>query len=282
MSQQRHSYFDQKVVLATQHRKGEVIAPEFAAILGMQVNEFSVDTDSLGTFSGDVERIGTPKEVVIQKAKLGIEQSGYLFGLASEGSIGTDPFIPFINSDIELMAFIDVERDLTVVESLRSTEIIAAGTSVRKNSDIEDFLVRVDFPHHKLIIKSPEKTHSYIVKGIGDRATLDKSLAEAFKEFPEVIIESDLRAHCSPSRMANIAKLANKLALRLSEQCPGCNTPGWGVVDYERGLPCSECGEISEEAAKAEILGCFKCTFSQRGKVIAESINPSRCDLCNP
>ncbi len=282
MNQRLHPYFDQQVVLATQHGKGEVIAPEFAAILGIRVNEFLLDTDSLGTFSGDVERIGTPKEVVIQKAKLGIEHSGYLFGLASEGSIGTDPFIPFINSDIELMAFIDVERDLTIVENLRSTAIIAAGTSVRKYSDIEDFLVRVDFPHHKLIIKSPEKKHSYIIKGIGDRATLDRSLAEAFKEFPEVIIESDLRAHCSPSRMANIAKLANKLALRLSDQCPECNTPGWGVVDYERGLPCSECSEISEEAAKAEILGCFKCTFSQRGKVIAESIDPSRCDLCNP
>lgn len=282
MNQQLHPYSDQKVVLATQHRKGEVIAPEFAATLGMQVEEFLVDTDSLGTFSGDIERIGTPREVVIQKAKLGIEQSGYLFGLASEGSIGTDPFIPFINSDIELMAFIDVERDLTIVESLRSTEIIASGTSVRKETELRDFLVKADFPNHKLIIKSADKPHSYLVKGIGDIATLEKSLEEAFKDFPEVVIESDLRAHCSPSRMANIAKLANKLALRLSNLCPECSSPGWGIVELERGLPCSECGEISEEAARAEILGCFKCSHSQRGKVLAQSIDPSRCDLCNP
>lgn len=282
MMQVIHPYSRQKVALATRHQKGTVIAPEFSTHLHMAVVEFSADTDSLGTFSGEIERPGSAKEVVIQKARLGILESGFPFGLASEGSIGADPLIPFINSDIELMAFIDQERDLTIVETLRSTEIIACGTIARKDTDLQDFLLRADFPNHKLIVKSKDKPISFTSKGIGDLSTLQLSLEKAFKEFPEVFVESDLRAHCSPTRMANIGKLAQKLAQRLANLCPECATPGWGVVDVERGLPCSECGEISQDAPRVEILGCFKCSFTQKGKVLALSIDPSRCDLCNP
>lgn len=277
-----HPYFKESVALATLHGKAAAIAPPFLELLGMHVEEFSVNTDLLGTFSGDIERKGTPKEVVTEKAKLAVAESKYKFGIASEGSIGTDPYIPFVNSDIELMAFVDVEREITLVENLRSMEIIASRSVVRKGDDVQDFLTKVDFPHHKLIVKSLDAPPSFLIKGVDHMATLNKSLAKGFKDFPELVIESDLRAHCSPSRMENIAKLAQRLALRLSNLCPDCSTPGWGVIDVERGLPCSECGEISEDAPKAEILGCCKCSFSERGKELAESIDPSRCDLCNP
>ena len=282
MKSEAHPYFKEAVALATLHGKGEAIAPAFLEILGMQVNDFAINTDLLGTFSGDIERVGTPKEVVINKAKLAIAESKYRFGIASEGSIGTDPYIPFINSDIELMAFVDVERDFTLVESLRSTEIIASRTVLRKSDSLQDFLIKVDFPNHKLIVKSLDTPPSFLVKGIGHISALDESLASGFENLPELVIESDLRAHCSPSRMANIGKLAKRLAQRLSNLCPECSTPGWGIVDVERGLPCSDCGEISEDAPKAEVLGCCKCSFSQKGKVIADSVDPSRCELCNP
>ena len=282
MKPESHPYFKKQVALATLHGKAKAIAPEFQEILGMKVDEYSVNTDLLGTFTGDIERVGTPKEVVIKKAKLAIAESKYQFGLASEGSIGTDPYIPFINSDIELMAFVDTEHDFTLVESLRSTEIFASSKVVRKSDDLDEFLLKADFPNHKLIVKSADTPPSFLVKGIGHLSELNEVLAKGFLEFSELVIESDLRAHCSPSRMANIGKLAQRLAQRLSNLCPECSTPGWGIVDVERGLPCSDCGEISEEAPKAEILGCCKCSFSQKGKVIAESIDPSRCDLCNP
>jgi hypothetical protein len=282
MNREEHPYFNKRALLATQHRKGEVVAPEFKSILGMHAEEIHVDTDSLGTFTGEIARVGTAKDVVIAKARLAIVKSGNPFSIASEGSIGVDPLIPFINSDIEHMAFIDEEHGFTVVETIRSTEIVVDTIRANSGTPLEEFLRGADFPHHKLIIRSVESPTAFSIKGIDSYLLLEKSLQQAFKNYPEVIIESDLRAHCSPSRMANIALVAHKLALRLSNLCPECLTPGWGVVGFVKGLPCTECEEISEEALKAEILGCVKCSLTREGKILAEAIDPSRCDLCNP
>ena len=282
MNPNRNPYCGKSAVLATQHAKGEVIAPEFKSILDLQIEELGVDTDSLGTFTGEIERVGSAKDTVLAKARLGIAKSGNLRGLASEGSIGADPLIPFINSDIELVAFIDDEIGFQLVESLRSTEIIAATFKVKPNSGLEEFFRRADFPNHKLIIRSTDQPVSFSVKGIDSHQMLEKSLKEAFKDFPELIVESDLRAHCSPSRMENIRLVARKLALRLKCLCPECDAPGWGVVRVVRGLPCSECGEISEEKVRAEVFGCVKCQYEEEGRPLAGSIDPGNCNLCNP
>lgn len=282
MNPNRNPYCGKSAVLATQHAKGEVIAPEFKSILDLQIEELGVDTDSLGTFTGEIERVGSAKDTVLAKARLGMAKSGNLRGLASEGSIGADPLIPFINSDIELVAFIDDEIGFQLVESLRSTEIIAATFKVKPNSGLEEFFRRADFPNHKLIIRSTDQPVSFSVKGIDSHQMLEKSLKEAFKDFPELIVESDLRAHCSPSRMENIRLVARKLALRLKCLCPECDAPGWGVVRVVRGLPCSECGEISEEKVRAEVFGCVKCQYEEEGRPLAGSIDPGNCNLCNP
>lgn len=277
-----HPYFGEIALLATQHGKGMVVAPTFHSVLGMHVEELAVDTDSLGTFTGEIERVGTPKEVVIAKARLAIAKSGAPYAIASEGSIGADPYIPFINSDIEHMAFVDELRGFSLVETIRSTEIIAHTLKVTADTPLEEFLKKADFPQHQLIIRSMDTPTTFSIKGIVSDQQLKNSLEEALGMYPEVIVESDLRAHCSPSRMANISQAARKLALRLSNLCPECTTPGWGVVSYLKGLPCSECGEISDEALRVEIMGCVKCSFTQEGKILAEAIDPGRCDLCNP
>jgi hypothetical protein len=282
MSKMSHPYLDAKAVLTTKHGKGLQIAPAFSQHLKMKVEEFEVDTDQLGTFSGEIERIGSAREVVIKKAELGILKSGCPIGIASEGSIGADPIIPFINSDIELMAFIDQERSLTIVESLRSTEIMAHTLVISKETELESFLLKAGFPKHKLIIRSQDKPVSFCVKGISNKQELDLAISSGFKDFSELVIENDLRAHCSPSRQKNISALAEKLALRLSNLCPECHTPGWGLISHRKGLPCQECGEISESALAQEIQGCGHCDFTKPGKTLAESIDPAQCQLCNP
>jgi len=282
MNSNLHPYQNLQVLLATKHHKGMVVAPEFESALGMKVEELHVDTDVLGTFSGEIERVGTAKETVIAKAHLAIEAGVSPYALASEGSVGVDPLIPFINSDIEHMAFIDTEREITLVETIRSTEIIAKSIKLQSLHQLENFLEGADFPRHKLIIRTTETPTAYCVKGIDDFDILRDSIATLLRSHSEIIVESDLRAHCSPTRMANIAQVARKLAKRLSNLCPECQAPGWGVVGFFKGLPCTECGEISEEALRAEIWGCVKCSFTQEGKILADSIDPSRCDLCNP
>jgi hypothetical protein len=279
-----HPYFGKKAVIATKHEKGKIVAPVFKEVLGLQVSECNIDTDILGTFTGEIERKQSPRETVLIKARLGIKQTGVAIGIASEGSIGADPLIPFLNSDFEMMAFIDEELDLEIVESIRSTDIVAAVTSIYKLEDLTEFLQRADFPRHKLIVRTKQTPTKFCVKGIDDEHSLRKAIEAVQKEDAEntAVIESDLRAHCSPSRQKIISELTSKLANRLKQLCPECNCPGWGVVTYIKGLPCSACKRVSPEAINQEVLGCSKCMYQESGNVVAQTIDPGRCDWCNP
>ena len=267
--------------MATKHDKGRLVAPHFQEILAMRVEEVLVDTDLLGTFSGEVERVGTPLETAIKKARLAIESSGNPLGIASEGSVGPDPFIPFIKANIETMVFVDQELDIYIHESFKSNEITAFTTTTLE-SKLGVFLQKADFPNHAVIVK-PHKG-SGAIKGIRDLQTLEKAITDARDQSSdgEAIIESDLRAMFSPSRQKNIATTALKLVQRLSQTCPECQTPGWGLHSYTRGVECSECGDLSIDAIKQEVLGCVKCEYTTPGAVINLTLDPARCMSCNP
>ena len=267
--------------MATKHDKGRLVAPHFDEILSMRVEEVLVDTDLLGTFSGEIERVGTPLETAIKKARLGIENTGNPFGVASEGSVGPDPFIPFINANIETMVFVDEELQIYIHETFKSNEITAFTTTTLKN-DLGSFLQKADFPNHALIVKPHKGIGAH--KGIRDLRSLEKAITDARDQSSdgEATIESDLRAMCSPSRQKNISTTALKLVQRLSRTCPECQIPGWGLKSYIRGVECSECGEFSEEAIKQEIMGCVKCDYTLNGAVINLTLDPARCMSCNP
>lgn len=265
-----HPYQGITAALATKHAKEKVVAPVFAS-LGISLQVPDIDTDLLGTFSGEIERIGTPKEVALKKARMGMKASGLAYGAASEGSIGPDPVVPFLNSDIECMAWVDEERGIELVEFHRSLDIIAAtGSSIS-----EEFLTKADFPNHSLIVKGNGK----VVKGIKDRAELDRAIAEIGSS---VVIESDLRAHHSPSRMRNIALVTEKLVARISRLCPGCNAPGFGHVDNLFGVICRECKNVEERAIRGEVLGCAKCDYREEISNNKDFIEPAECGYCNP
>jgi hypothetical protein len=267
--------------MATKHDKGRLLAPAFDEILSMRVEEVLVDTDLLGTFSGEIERVGTPLEVAIKKARLGIERTGNSYGVASEGSVGPDPFMPIINANIETIVFVDDELGIEVHESIKSNEIIAFTTTTLKN-DLGSFLQKADFPNHAIIVKPHKGVGAH--KGIRDLRELEKAITQARDQSAdgEAIIESDLRAMCSPSRQINISSAALKLAQRLSHTCPECDTPGWGLKGYTRGVECSECGDFSSDAIKQETLGCVKCEYTVPGAVINLTLDPARCMSCNP
>jgi hypothetical protein len=222
MSEYSSPYSGKKAVITTKHEKGKIVAPIFNQVLGLEVSECNLDTDTLGTFTGEIERKQSPRETVLIKARLGVEKTGESIGIASEGSIGADPFIPFINSDFEMMAFVDIDLDLEIVESIRSTNIIAATKIVHGQEDLSEFLKRADFPNHKLIVRTQKTPTIFSIKGIDDDLSLRKAIESAKKEDPKgvVVIESDLRAHCSPSRQKIIGELAAKLAIRIKQACP--------------------------------------------------------------
>ena len=267
--------------MATKHDKGKLVTQPFKEILGMQVQEVVVDTDVFGTFSGEVERVGTPLETAIKKAQLGIEATGNPYALASEGSVGPDPFFGFINANIETMVFVDDELGIQVHETIRSNEIVAFTTTTTKNN-LEEFLKKADFPNHALIVKPNSGPGA--IKGIRDLVGLEEAIKKSrdLSTDGQAIIESDLRAMCSPSRQKNIAAVGLKLVQRLSMTCPDCQAPGWGLKSYVRGVECSQCGDLSEDAISREIMGCFKCEFTVLGAVINLTLDPARCMSCNP
>ena len=279
-----HPYLEKKVVLTSKHEKLKLIKPAFDALVGCELFEENLDTDQLGTFSGEIERVASPRETALQKAQLGMKETGLLLGLASEGSIGPDPVIPFMNSNIEHLVFVDDENGIVISEIYRSFDITAATITAAPGQDLASFLETADFPRHALIVRPNTRVKSDCIKGITDPDHLIAAIEVSSKISPNgfVVIESDLRAMHSPSRRKNIEEVAKLLALRVSHLCPECDTPGWGQVDYKKGLNCSECGMNNLTAISQEILGCVKCDHRQPGKVIAESLEPAQCNFCNP
>ena len=267
--------------MPTKHDKAKLVTKHFNDILAMQVQEVVVDTDIFGTFTGEIERVGTPLETAIKKARLGIETTGNPFAIASEGSVGQDPLFGFINANIETMVFIDDELEIQVHETIKSNEIVAFTTNTLK-TDLGAFLKKADFPNHALIVKPQHGTGA--IKGVRTLQELEEAILKARdgSSDGEAIIESDLRAMSSPSRQKNISNVALKLVQRLSHLCPQCQTPGWGLTSFVRGVECSQCGDVSEEAIKQEILGCVKCEYTAFGAVINVTLDPARCMSCNP
>ena len=279
-----HPYFGQEAVFTTKHEKLTLIAPPFSQLINLKITQCNEDTDQLGTFSGEVERKLPPLETAIKKAKLGMDQLGVSLGLASEGSIGPDAEVGFFNSDVEYLVFVDDSRDLVISEVFRSFDIRAGSLVSEPGDEISIFLEKVDFPNHKLIVTANSGSKISPIKGIGTIDELESAIRLNAKNSNDgkVLIQSDLRAHCSPSRRKNIAHVAQLLATRISKQCTMCMAPGWGRIDYERGLECITCGEYKPLAIKREILGCISCDHREEGELIREFLDPAQCDFCNP
>lgn len=277
------SYQGKLAWLSTKHQKLDLIAPAMLEVVDLEVRAIEVDTDQLGTFSGEIPRTLSPLETAIAKAKLGLSETGGELGLASEGSIGPDPQNPFLVSDIELVVFIDIANDLVIHEAHRSFEIVAQNKSVKPGANLDDFLDSIDFPNQGLIARVP-KSDGLIIKGLKSREELQVAITNlhGLSDSQEVVLETDFRAHQSPSRRKNIQIAAKKLAQRIASACPGCKTPGFGLVRYQRGISCEACGIRNDEAIAGEILCCVKCEYSEPGAVIARSLPAERCDWCNP
>ena len=284
MSKSGISYFGKSIILASKHKKLELIKPVFDELIGCELFEADLDTDQLGTFTGEIARTAPPREAAILKARLGMEATSTPIGIASEGSIGPDPLIPFIHSDIEHMVFVDDENDVVISEIYRSLEITAATVTTAPGNNIDSFLRKADFPNHGLIVRPNEKQFTKAIKGITDVNQLTESINSISEHSSDglVVIESDFRAHFSPTRQKNIQHLAKLLALRVNQCCPECHCPGWGRVGYEKGLNCSDCGLFNPEVIRQEILGCVKCEHQEFGEILETTLSQARCNFCNP
>ncbi len=282
-----HPYAGRYAALATKHGKERQIARPLRVAFDLLLYvPPDLDTDVLGTFSGEIARHGSPVDVVLQKAHMGMQVSGLPLGLANEGSFGPHPMFPFLVADTELLVFIDDERGIQVQEMVVSEHVLAAQTTARVLADLNTFLPRVLFPSHALLVRpNALYQHDLIFKGITTLDVLTEKITRAASASPDglALVETDLRAHMNPTRRRVIRQVAVRLARRLAHLCPACHTPGWGRVDTLLGLPCEWCGEATD-LVREEILGCAACPYRQcvpRSDGLLHA-SAAACPACNP
>jgi predicted Zn-ribbon and HTH transcriptional regulator len=279
-------YQDVEILLTTKHEKEIAIEPAFAELLGARIRSLNLDTDTLGTFAGEVERKGNALECARQKCDWGIQQAGADYGLASEGSFGPHPYIPVVRVDTEILYFIDRPSNIHLHLIEVSTDTNYQMQAVSSIEELQKFAENAGFPEHALILRpNSAKRGTLTFKGIQQLDELIEVFKDCLRQSTDrlVWVETDMRAHLNPSRMRAIARLARKMATRLSNLCPQCQTPGWGMVDVEVGLECAWCASKTENV-KFEIFGCPKCAYQEKSKPAhgLEKADPAYCLRCNP
>ncbi|MCY7417951.1 MAG: hypothetical protein LH650_05565 [Chloroflexi bacterium] len=269
------------------HHKDVAIGPALRATAGLTVTTVAgLDTDQLGTFTGEIERVGTMLDAAVRKARLGMVAKRASLGLASEGSFGPHPGAPFIPAGLELLVLVDDASGVVIHEDLWELDTNHAHSVVAPDADVRAFLERVGFPSHALIVRpNVGEAGAITAKGVVDIAALSRSIAQAAAQSSDgrARLETDMRADRNPTRMRSLAVLAERLGRRLATPCPVCAAPGWGRTDVIVGLPCAWCG-LPTDLIVAEIFSCPAAPHpEQRPREDGlTSADPGNCPNCNP
>jgi hypothetical protein len=275
-------------ILTTKHAKSIAVSPPFWEILEASVLEYLVDTDLLGTFSGEVEREGNALECARRKCEWSLDRLGEKvdYALASEGSFGPHPFIPFLPCDQEILYFIDRKRGFHLHLVHLSEKTNYQMKALSSLEELQTFAEAAQFPSHALIVRPNSRDDKAVLyKGIDTQDGLEVVFRESLKHSHDgkVWVETDMRAQFNPSRMSVISELAEKMAQRLATLCPKCQTPGWGKVRVEKGLHCEYCDQATEMIA-SEIYGCVLCEHAETlPRADGMKAAPQQhCGWCNP
>jgi hypothetical protein len=159
-------YFRGKVLhIVSQHQKQQYIEPVLAGRLGFICKTVSeVDTDLLGTFSGEIERTLSPVDCAREKCKRAREyvSDGYL--LASEGSFGPHPTLGWVTAGEEWLLLYEIEEDTELIVRDITLDTCFFGKAIADEQQCLDFLQRVGFPNQKVIVKSSQEHPEIIFK----------------------------------------------------------------------------------------------------------------------
>ena len=277
--------FDNRtLVIATKHAKERAIAPLLEAALGVRcITPRGLDTDLLGTFTGEVERELDPLATAREKCARAMDATGCDLAVASEGSFGPHPVMVFAPGCDELLVFADRRNGLEIVAREVSASTNFAVAQVSDEAALLDFADTARFPEHALILRKSRDSSADMHKGITDRAALLETFRILRARYPDVCVETDMRAMHNPMRMAVIADATRRLLQLIQSRCPGCAMPGFTVTEVIRGLPCQLCG-LPTNAASRHVSACRHCDFTRElrfpdGKTAED---PMYCEFCNP
>lgn len=273
-----------KLLIATMHGKEKVMQPLLEKELGVKVVQNNLfNTDELGTFSGEIERKGSAIETLRMKCLLAMEKNQVDLTLASEGSFGAHPFYYFSAANEEVVMLKDFKNDIEIVSKVLSTSTNFATKEIKDLPSLLDFANEVNFPSHRIILKSDYKNFEYCFKGIDNYKELEKNFHFLNSIGAKIIAETDMRAMYNPSRLKVIEEATNKLIKKCNSLCPNCQTPGFDIIEFITGLPCKWCENPTDSALK-QLYKCRKCNFElenefPNGKKFED---PMYCNICNP
>ncbi|GHH25173.1 hypothetical protein GCM10008023_38150 [Sphingomonas glacialis] len=280
-------YRGDRAILATMHAKEKVVAPIVERFLGLRLEVVSgVDTDAFGTFSRDIERTGSQLDAARAKIEAAFEGMPDLqIGLASEGSFGPHPYIPFCPLEREIVVLVDRTARLEVVGYHATLDTNFAHAVVTDIAGGLAFAERVGFPDHGVIVmgcRDGQPAHDLgLIKDAETWDGLTSALDRVISKVGAAFVETDMRAHRNPRRMRAIKRATIELVRRVRSPCPACGRPGYAVTERLPGLPCSWCGEPTL-LIRASVQTCVGCGWRVEHAVEAAAAEPAHCGECNP
>lgn len=286
MTHVAHSFRNTIFAFATNHGKSVAADASFRTILNSQIIEIPIDSDSVGTFSGEVERPGSMLDALRAKVKLARKHSAERFILVSEGSFGPANGLGFLAQDQELLMVYDVVTNVEISESIVSLKTNFASQVVSSFNELALFMERIEFGSHGLILYADNDPKCQtIFKGITqtNEAKAAFELCLKASKTGTVSALSDMRASYNPTRMECIEQCAIKLAHRLNTLCPNCQSGGFGVTGSIPGLPCEICQLPTQLTWKEK----YACPYCSEVSIVPRtdgktSADPSSCEWCNP
>lgn len=275
---------DAPLAFVTRHGKERLLAPVLEPATGCRILHVdSVDTDALGTFTREISRPGSQRDAARKKAQLGIELTGSRFALASEGAFVQDPWSGILPWNIEMVLLLDAKTGQEI-SGLAQGPATCFQHVVRDWPSLQQFAAQAEFPSHHLALRPDHAEHTAVVKGLHTPSALRTAFTEALAHSrqQQVFVESDLRAHCNPSRQQIILKAAQNLIERLHSRCPNCGGANFWSSASIKGRPCRVCSTPTTEV-RAERWTCPHCNHEVTRDIQPERrADPSNCERCNP
>lgn len=269
--------FPSQLLISTKHHKEQLLRPYFEPLGVELLIHPDFDTDQFGTFCGQIPRAEGPQLTVKEKCLAGMSLSGYRQGLASEGSFGPHPTVPFIQINEEWLVYIDLDNQLELFGHSTSLEVCHDQLHYSDAERLLDFLQQIDFGAQGLVLKNAVSGQA-LQKGITNKTVL----FELLERHPSWLLETDLRAHMNPKRQANIIAAAQNLLARSRSLCPQCAAPNFWITERLGQLPCCQCGQATQTYQSLK-YACWSCAHEhtvQRQDLICQ--DPAFCSHCNP
>ena len=274
-------------VLITKHKKEEVIFPVLEPMeMNLKLLD-SIDTDTFGTFTRDIDRTGTQLEAARYKALKAIEATGESIAIASEGSFGAHPAMYFVPANVELILLIDTLNNIEILGWEISADTNHSHSEVSSFKEAQIFAKQSGFPSHGLVVRpnTGGNNSDILFKGITCEKILKVAVMKSINASQDgkALIETDMRALYNPTRIKVIEKAAFNLLHKIQNFCPECGWPAFEITEWIKGLPCKRCFSLTKGVVK-HIYLCKKCKHKEEIEYPNNQnySDPCFCDYCNP